>query len=435
MIFDEFSFLLSPKPLALLALITVGLYYYYCATSSSRVYLVDFMCFKGPKTHRVPTATFVEHAALGKFGSDTVEFQTKVIERSGIGEMSYMSTGMHHLPPNTSLEYSVEELEVVLFTTVKDLLTKLDVDPKDIGFVITNCSLVSLTPSLSSMVVNRFGFRSDVKSYNISGMALSLAQDMLRVHENSMALVVSMEAMCESIYQGKVKSMLLANCLFRMGGVAALLSNRKTDKNTAKYELQHLVTTHMGFKDLSYKCVFQENDKEGYTGVALSKSILQVASEGLKTNLATLAAVALPYSELIKYGLSKMWPKKGGPLYKPNFKKAFDHFCIHAGGKAVIDAIKKNLKLQDNDVEASRMTLHRFGNTSSSSIWYSFGYLEAKGRIKEGDKVWQIGFGSGFKCNSAVWKCISKVKSDHWNVWSDCIDEYPLEITENSNDH
>ncbi|CAN1354890.1 3-ketoacyl-CoA synthase 7 [Linum perenne] len=326
--------------------------------------------------------------------------------------MSYMSTGMHHLPPNTSLEYSVEELEVVLFTTVKDLLTKLDVDPKDIGFVITN----------------------DVKSYNISGMgcsagllALSLAQDMLRVHENSMALVVSMEAMCESIYQGKVKSMLLANCLFRMGGVAALLSNRKTDKNTAKYELQHLVTTHMGFKDLSYKCVFQENDKEGYTGVALSKSILQVASEGLKTNLATLAAVALPYSELIKYGLSKMWPKKGGPLYKPNFKKAFDH--------AVIDAIKKNLKLQDNDVEASRMTLHRFGNTSSSSIWYSFGYLEAKGRIKEGDKVWQIGFGSGFKCNSAVWKCISKVKSDHWNVWSDCIDEYPLEITENSNDH
>ncbi|CAN1354895.1 3-ketoacyl-CoA synthase 7 [Linum perenne] len=404
MIFDEFSFLLSPKPLALLALITVGLYYYYCATSSSRVYLVDFMCFKGPKTHRVPTATFVEHAALGKFGSDTVEFQTKVIERSGIGEMSYMSTGMHHLPPNTSLEYSVEELEVVLFTTVKDLLTKLDVDPKDIGFVITNCSLVSLTPSLSSMVVNRFGFRSDVKSYNISGMgcsagllALSLAQDMLRVHENSMALVVSMEAMCESIYQGKVKSMLLANCLFRMGGVAALLSNRKTDKNTAKYELQHLVTTHMGFKDLSYKCVFQENDKEGYTGVALSKSILQVAS--------------------------------------PNFKKAFDHFCIHAGGKAVIDAIKKNLKLQDNDVEASRMTLHRFGNTSSSSIWYSFGYLEAKGRIKEGDKVWQIGFGSGFKCNSAVWKCISKVKSDHWNVWSDCIDEYPLEITENSNDH
>ncbi|CAN1354891.1 3-ketoacyl-CoA synthase 7 [Linum perenne] len=327
------------------------------------------MCFKGPKTHR-----------------------TKVIERSGIGEMSYMSTGMHHLPPNTSLEYSVEELEVVLFTTVKDLLTKLDVDPKDIGFVITNCSLVSLTPSLSSMVVNRFGFRSDVKSYNISGMgcsagllALSLAQDMLRVHENSMALV--------------------------------------------------LVTTHMGFKDLSYKCVFQENDKEGYTGVALSKSILQVASEGLKTNLATLAAVALPYSELIKYGLSKMWPKKGGPLYKPNFKKAFDHFCIHAGGKAVIDAIKKNLKLQDNDVEASRMTLHRFGNTSSSSIWYSFGYLEAKGRIKEGDKVWQIGFGSGFKCNSAVWKCISKVKSDHWNVWSDCIDEYPLEITENSNDH
>ena len=53
------------------------------------------------------------------------------------------------------------------------------------------------------------------------------------------------------------------------------------------------------------------------------------------------------------------------------------------------------------------MTLHNCGNTSSSSIWYELEWLEQNGRIKRSDKIWQIAFGSGFKCNSAVWKSLS----------------------------
>ena len=136
----------------------------------------------------------------------------------------------------------------------------------------------------------------------------------------------------------------------------------------------------------------------------------------------------LPYSELIKYGIS-IWPsaKRRGP-YVPNLKKAFDHFCVHAGGKTVIDAIKKSLKLKDRDLEGSKMTLYRFGNTSSSSTWYTLAYLEAKGRVKKGHRVWQLALGSGFKCNSGVWKCISKMKPDVSNVWMDRIHRYPVEV-------
>ena len=35
--------------------------------------------------------------------------------------------------------------------------------------------------------------------------------------------------------------------------------------------------------------------------------------------------------------------------YMPDFKKAVDHFCIHAGGRGIIDAIQAMLKLLDEE--------------------------------------------------------------------------------------
>ena len=42
--------------------------------------------------------------------------------------------------------------------------------------------------------------------------------------------------------------------LFRLGGVAALLSNHPADRSIAKYRLDHLVRTHLGADDDAYKC-------------------------------------------------------------------------------------------------------------------------------------------------------------------------------------
>ena len=42
-----------------------------------------------------------------------------------------------------------------------------------VDIVIVNCSLFNPTPSLSAMIVNHFGMRPDIKSYNLSGMGCS----------------------------------------------------------------------------------------------------------------------------------------------------------------------------------------------------------------------------------------------------------------------
>jgi 3-ketoacyl-CoA synthase len=43
----------------------------------------------------------------------------------------------------------------------------------------------------------------------------------------------------------------------------------------------------------------------------------------------------------------------------PDFKLAFEHFCIHPGGRAVIDAIEAQLDLTTKLVAPSRAALHR----------------------------------------------------------------------------
>lgn len=408
------------------------------------IFLLDYACFKPPFTCRVPFSTFMEHSRLiANFDGKSADFQIKILERSGLGEETCLPPANHYIPPNPTLESARAEAEMVIFSAIDDLAKRTGLRPdKDVDILVVNCSLFSPTPSLSSMIVQRYKMKSNVRSFNLSGMgcsagllSINLARDLLQVYPNSNALVVSTEIITPNWYGGNQRAMLLPNCLFRMGGAAVVLSNRRSESRRSKYRLVHVVRTHKGSEDRAYHCVNQEEDSQGYTGISLSKDLMAIAGQALKANITTIGPLVLPASEQLLFLFTligrKILNKRMKP-YIPDFKKAFEHFCIHAGGRAVIDELQKSLQLSAEHVEASRMTLHRFGNTSSSSLWYELAYIEAKGKMKAGDRVWQIGFGSGFKCNSAVWKCnrsmnTSDVVHQH-GPWADCVHRYPVQI-------
>ncbi|WJZ80345.1 hypothetical protein VitviT2T_000275 [Vitis vinifera] len=413
----------------------------YFMSKPRSIYLVDYACYKPPVMLRVPFATFMEHARLVLSSQPkSVEFQTRILERSGLGEETCLPLTVHYIPPRPTMEAARDEAQLVIFSAMDSLLNKTGLKPKDIDILIVNCSIFSPTPSLSAMVINKYKMRSNIKSFNLSGMGCSaglisidLARDLLQVHPNSNAVVVSTEIITPNCYQGNQRAMLVPNCLFRMGGAAILLTNRRWEHRRAKYRLVHVVRTHKGADDKAYRCVMEEEDPEGKVGISLSKDLMVIAGEALKTNITTTGPLVLPASEQLLFLLTligrKIFKQNWKP-YIPDFKLAFEHFCIHAGGRAVIDELQQNLQLSAEHVEASRMALHRFGNTSSSSLWYELSYIEAKGRMKKGDRIWQIAFGSGFKCNSAIWKCNRSIEPPRDGPWLDCIHRYPVHIPE-----
>ncbi|GMH09069.1 hypothetical protein Nepgr_010909 [Nepenthes gracilis] len=281
--------------------------------------------------------------------------------------------------------------------------------------------------------------RDDVKSFNVSGMgcsgsmlAVDMAQNLLRVHKDSNAVVLSTEILTTGWYSGNERNKLILNCLFRMGSAAILLSNRMQARRTSKYKLVRTLRTQRAFDDRAYRSAMRDEDSKGFIGVTLNRDIPSIVCEIARASITSLGSSILPSSEKLKFGLSilkKMLMKGSSEIYSPDFKRVIDHFCLPNSGRDLIKGIAKGLKLNEKDVEAALATLHRFGNQSSSSLWYELAYLEAKERVKKGDKVWQLGIGTGLKSTSVVWECIRPILGESKSgPWADCIDQYPTSL-------
>ncbi|KAK8572964.1 hypothetical protein V6N13_048536 [Hibiscus sabdariffa] len=409
----------------------------YLKSRRGKVYLLNFACYKAEADLMCSKERALRlYQGMGIFSEESLAFQKKILERSGLGDKTYLPRGLTTFPMERGIAEERRESEGVIFGAIEELLSKSGIPSGDIGIVVVNCSLFNPVPCLSDTIVNRFKLRHDVLSYSLAGMgcsagviAIDVANQLLQVHPRTYAMVVSTENLTHNPYFGNNRAMLLSNCLFRVGGAAILLSNHPSDRHRSKYELVHTFRTNEASNDASYKCVYEEEDEQGTVGIALSKHLMAVAGEALKKNISTLAPFVLPWSEQLLVFATlvarKLFTKKV-KVYIPDFKLAFEHFCIHAGGKSVLDELQRSLKLGQVQMEASRMTLYRFGNTSSSSLWYELAYCEAKGRVNAGDRVWQIGFGSGFKCNSMIWKALNTIDpvADK-NPWMDEIHDFP----------
>uniref|UniRef100_A0A7S2XYV1 3-ketoacyl-CoA synthase n=1 Tax=Fibrocapsa japonica TaxID=94617 RepID=A0A7S2XYV1_9STRA len=406
----------------------LGLLIAFLSRRKATTYLVDFSCFEPPNDWKVTHEELRTLMLAQKcFTEDSVGFMDKILARSGTGQATAWPPGIIQSlktgePMDRSVEAARDESDFVICSVVKDLLDKTGVKPKAIDFLVINCSLFSPTPSLCSMVIHKFGMRPGIISYNLSGMgcsagviAIDLAKRLMESRPHSTALVVSTENLTQNLYHGNERSMLLQNTLFRCGGAAILLTNKPSAGFKAKYKLLCTVRTQ-GIGEDAYEAVYECEDKDGHHGVKLSKDIVMVAGRTMEKNFTTLGPLVLPLSEQAKVvwaivlRKATQWIKrnlsKGVNVtknYVPDFKRGIDHFCIHAGGRAVIDGVEKNLKLQPYHTEPSRATLRDYGNTSSSSIWYEMKYVEEHQVLKRGQRLLQIAFGSGFKCNSAVW--------------------------------
>uniref|UniRef100_A0A383WNU5 FAE domain-containing protein n=1 Tax=Tetradesmus obliquus TaxID=3088 RepID=A0A383WNU5_TETOB len=149
------------------------------------VYLLDFSVYKPPEELRLNRDEAEVKAKLWPAYQGCSEekmaeikrFMFKVVQQSGLSQTgTYLPAGINPMlttAPKDDINACMEEAEMVMGGAVQELLQRTGVRPEQVDILVTNCSIFSATPSLASMLINKFKFRTDVQSYHLGGMGCS----------------------------------------------------------------------------------------------------------------------------------------------------------------------------------------------------------------------------------------------------------------------
>lgn len=140
------------------------------------VLLLGYSCHL-PDADRRCTLDVCEYLGLRMniYDTEAQDFMRLIYRKSGLGEETYMPPYLVQPLARMMVKHpsAIQEAEEGLFSTVAALLCKMDVRPEDISVVLVGCSLFAPSPSLSALLVKRFGFSESVKTYTLSGMGCS----------------------------------------------------------------------------------------------------------------------------------------------------------------------------------------------------------------------------------------------------------------------
>ncbi len=131
-----------------------------------------------------------------------------------------------------------------------------------------------------------------------------------------------------------------SSLLFADGSAAIIMSNDSSRKPMATIQQFHSAIATQGKQDMAW-----EISSKGFL-MTLSGYIPQL----IEHDIAALVQDALEQGRLAKEDIG--------------------YWCIHPGGKRIVDTIQKQLGLSDGDVQPSRDVLRRYGNLSSATIFF-----------------------------------------------------------------
>ena len=312
-------------------------------------------------------------------GEDFPRLKTvmRIIDNSGI-EKRYLARGLEDI-----LEpIGFGERNDKYIAAAKDLsrraaegaLENAGLQAQDIDLLITTSCTGFMIPSVCAHLIPEMGFRRDCVRLPITelgcaagAVAVSRARDFIAARPGSKVLIVAAE-LCSLTFQPRDITMqaIVGGLLFGDGAAAACVTpeGEGFDVEVSSQYLFEGSWDYMGFdvRDTGFHLILDK----GVPG-AVGKQIAPV----------------------MKAFLNERAPE------------GVDFFCLHPGGRKLMDKIESSFELKPRDLEASRRCLAEVGNLSSASVLVVLKHF-FEDPPADGERGLLAAFGPGFSVEMAV---------------------------------
>lgn len=228
---------------------------------------------------------------------------------------------------------------------------------------------LNLNPTIFRTSINFMGCYAAIHG-------LKLAKLICDSEPDAQVLLVSLE-LCTIHLQKEYSLDNASSSLLFADGCAAVLINNQIQKDSLSINGFYSHVALKGKSDMAW-----EISNGGFL-MRLSSYIPQLIEEDIKTLL---------HNALKKNNIDN---------------QTVTHWCIHPGGKKIVDLIQKELQLSINDTEDSRKILSKYGNMSAPTILFVLKSIMDKG-INEKALVFGVAFGPGLTMETFLLEKTSK---------------------------
>jgi predicted naringenin-chalcone synthase len=148
------------------------------------------------------------------------------------------------------------------------------------------------------------------------------------------------------------------------------------------------------------------SDNDPRKGIKLNSfysEILKDAKNSMSWNLSSNGFVMTLSADVPELFKADIGPLKERAVAKAGYQAGdIKYYCIHPGGKRILQAIGKGLTLTDDDLDVSYKILRNYGNMSSATILFVLKEMWDNLSEDKGAHIFAAAFGPGLTMESLI---------------------------------